>query len=129
MTTIDAAQMRKMLLDMASRTSDDWLLISPAGDVYKGDAKDLMMVLAPHHPLMQPQSLGNCDGHLLFLTRWRHRWRNHRRCHRLRGHDLGDHLPRAGKSGAGFFGMIAGSDTGQCTTLPDDRIECWKVTK
>jgi hypothetical protein len=25
--------------------------------------------------------------------------------------------------------MIAGSDTGQCTTLPDDRIECWKVTK
>jgi hypothetical protein len=40
---------------------DEWLLISPTGHLYKGDAQQLILVLAPHHPLMQLPKFGVND--------------------------------------------------------------------
>ena len=40
---------------------DEWMLISPTGNVYKGDAQQLMLVLAPYHPLLQVPKFGVDD--------------------------------------------------------------------
>jgi hypothetical protein len=31
---------------------DEWMLMSPDGRVWKGDVQKLILVLAPHHPLL-----------------------------------------------------------------------------
>ncbi len=33
--------------------SNEWMLISPDGKVWRGDVQHIFMVLAPHHPLLK----------------------------------------------------------------------------
>jgi hypothetical protein len=33
--------------------SNEWMLISPDGRVWRGDVQRIFMVLAPHHPLLK----------------------------------------------------------------------------
>lgn len=40
------------------KASTDWVLASPDGHMWRGHPADLLNVLIPHHPLMQPLSFG-----------------------------------------------------------------------
>jgi hypothetical protein len=60
MSTMDLEFLQKTV-EKIKPPEDKWMLISPTGNVYKGDAQQLMLVLAPHHPLLQLPKFGVND--------------------------------------------------------------------
>jgi hypothetical protein len=60
MSTMDIESLQKAV-EKIKPVEDVWMLVSPTGNVYKGDAQQLMLVLAPHHPLLQLPKVGVND--------------------------------------------------------------------
>ncbi len=52
LTAMTAAMQEIGLLAMPT----DWILLSPDGQVWKGDPMKLLQVLMPHHPLLKTPS-------------------------------------------------------------------------
>lgn len=44
------------------RFTDQWTLVAPDGRMWQGMPTDLLQVLMPHHPLLQPMGFGEMEG-------------------------------------------------------------------